>query len=101
MTPSSRKRPAKSGGNASKVGASKTRGPAETVPTSAQPSKLGQVAAMLRRPNGATLADLVTATGWQTHSVRGALAGALKKKGHVIISEKTDSVRRYRIESAG
>ncbi|MCB1498644.1 MAG: DUF3489 domain-containing protein [Bauldia sp.] len=56
---------------------------------------------MLRRPNGATLADLVTATGWQAHSVRGALAGSLKKKGYIIISEKTDSVRRYRIESAG
>ncbi|MCB1501241.1 MAG: DUF3489 domain-containing protein [Bauldia sp.] len=101
MTPSSRKQSAKSNGKTSKARASKTRKPAGTVPTSDQPSKLDQIAAMLFRPNGATLADLVTATGWQTHSVRGALAGALKKKGHVIISEKIDSARRYRIESAG
>jgi hypothetical protein len=37
------------------------------------------------------------ATGWQQHSVRGALAGALKKRGHTINSDKVDGVRRYRI----
>ena len=40
---------------------------------------------------------LVAATGWQAHSVRGALAGSLKRKGHAIISEKVDGERRYRI----
>ena len=35
---------------------------------------------MLSRPKGATLADLVAATGWQAHSVRGAISGTLKKK---------------------
>ncbi|WP_417497453.1 DUF3489 domain-containing protein [Maricaulis sp.] len=37
------------------------------------------------------------ATGWQAHSVRGALAGALRKKGHIITSTVDDGVRRYRI----
>ena len=36
-------------------------------------------------------------TGWQTHSVRGALAGSLKRKGHVVTSDKVDGVRRYRV----
>jgi hypothetical protein len=39
---------------------------------------------------------MVEATGWQQHSVRGALAGALKKRGLAITSEKVDGVRRYR-----
>jgi hypothetical protein len=64
------------------------------------PSKLEQTIALLTRPGGASLVDLVTATRWQAHSVRGALAGSLKKKGHVIVSEKVDGERRYRIEPA-
>ena len=35
---------------------------------------------MLQRPEGATIAEIVEATGWQPHTVRGALAGALKKR---------------------
>tara|TARA_R110002072_G_scaffold293835_1_gene463416 strand:+ start:1207 stop:1386 length:180 start_codon:yes stop_codon:yes gene_type:complete len=53
--------------------------------------------ALLNQKDGASLAELCTATGWQAHSVRGAIAGSLKKKGHAITSEKIDSVRRYRI----
>ena len=60
-------------------------------------SKLDTLVTLLRQPNGATVADMSAATGWQTHSVRGALAGTLKKKGHTISSEVTDGVRRYRI----
>jgi hypothetical protein len=75
---------------------------ARTRPAKAdKPSKLDRIVAQLTRPTGATLAELVTATGWQKHSVRGALAGALKKKGHAIVSEKSDGERRYRIEAAG
>jgi len=66
----------------------------------AKPSKLDTLVALLRKPEGATVAELSSATKWQTHSVRGALAGALKKKGHVITSEVTDGVRRYRIAEA-
>jgi hypothetical protein len=64
---------------------------------SATPTKLEQMIALLNQKDGASLEELCIATGWQSHSVRGALAGALKKKGHVITSEKIDSVQRYRI----
>ena len=63
----------------------------------ATPTKLDQIVTMLSRPEGASLAELVAATGWQTHSVRGALAGSLKRKGHTILSEKVAGERRYRI----
>ena len=60
--------------------------------------KLGAVVALLRRPGGAQIADLVAATGWQAHSVRGAMSGALKKKlGLVITSERTEAGRTYQI----
>ena len=53
---------------------------------------------LLRRPGGARLNELMTATGWKAHSVRGALAGAVKKKlGLAVISEKIDGVRIYRV----
>jgi Protein of unknown function (DUF3489) len=64
-------------------------------------SKLEQMVTMLRRPVGATIEQMVAATGWQSHSVRGAISGALKKKqGLVVKSEKTDGVRVYRIVGA-
>lgn len=73
--------------------------PAEpAVPSADKPSKLEQIVSMLTKPSGASLADLTAATRWQPHSVRGALAGALKKKGHVVVSEKIDGVRLYRIQ---
>ncbi len=62
------------------------------------PSKLDKVEAMLCGESGTTIAEMVTATGWQQHSVRGAMAGALKKRGLVITSNKVDGVRRYRGE---
>jgi hypothetical protein len=54
---------------------------------------------LLGRREGATIEDLQQATGWQKHSVRGFLAGAVKKKlGLTLISEKPDAgPRRYRI----
>lgn len=62
--------------------------------------KLGVLAALLQNADGATLAQLTQATGWQAHSVRGALAGALRKKhGLIITSEKVESTRVYRATS--
>lgn len=61
------------------------------------PSKLEILVALLRQPNGASIAELGSATGWQKHSVRGALAGTLKKKGHAVHSDVVDGLRRYRI----
>jgi hypothetical protein len=54
---------------------------------------------LLKRKNGATLADLVTATGWQKHSVRGAISGTLKKKlGLAVTSAVVEARGRvYRI----
>src|SRR5512132_456734 len=54
---------------------------------------------MLRRPEGATIAQIVSATGWQAHTVRGAFAGALKKRrGLAVTSEKPEGGERiYRI----
>jgi hypothetical protein len=62
-------------------------------------TKQAQLIAMLRRKEGATIAQIVAATGWQPHTVRGAFAGALKKKlGLVVTSEKVEGGERvYRL----
>ena len=54
---------------------------------------------MLQRPQGATIAEIMASTGWQPHTVRGALAGALKKRlGLTVTSEKVETRGRiYRI----
>lgn len=62
-------------------------------------SKLDTLQKLLKRKTGATIADMTRATGWQQHSVRGALAGAMKRRGHSITSDKVDGTRRYRIET--
>jgi len=61
-------------------------------------SKQAQLIAMLERPEGATIAQIVAATGWQPHTVRGAIAGALKKKlGLTVTSERIEGERIYRL----
>ncbi len=63
-------------------------------------SKQAKVIEMLKRDEGATLSQIIEVTGWQPHTVRGAISGALKKKlGFTIASRKLDSDERlYRIE---
>ena len=64
--------------------------------------KLGLLVDLLSRPDGAAIDELSAATGWQAHSVRGAISGSIKKKfGLSIVSDKTEGGRRYRIEQAG
>jgi hypothetical protein len=64
-------------------------------------SKAAQVVAMLQRKDGATLTEIMTAMGWQKHTVRGFMAGAMKKAGHAIESFKSDKGERtYRINSS-
>ena len=55
---------------------------------------------LLRRPEGAGIEEITAATGWQSHTVRGAMSGALKKKlGLEITSKKVEGLGRvYRIE---
>jgi hypothetical protein len=61
-------------------------------------SKQDAVVALLNRPQGATLAVIIDATGWQSHSVRGFLAGVARKKlGLTLQSERTDAERVYRV----
>jgi Protein of unknown function (DUF3489) len=56
---------------------------------------------MLRSPTGATIAAMMKATGWQQHSVRGFLAGVVRKRLKLkLASKKVDGQRIYRIASA-
>lgn len=64
-------------------------------------TKQAMLIEMLRAETGATIEEIVAATGWQPHTVRGAIAGALKKKlGLDVISEKVEGRGRvYRLPS--
>lgn len=70
------------------------------IPTSPK-TKQSQLIALLKSPNGATVQDLMKATGWQAHSIRGVISGVIKKRlGLTVISEKLDGNHCYRIEGA-
>jgi hypothetical protein len=71
----------------------------ETTPRTRDNSKQADVIRMLQRPEGATIGQICTATGWQAHTVRGTFAGAFKKKlGLTIVSDKPQGGERvYRI----
>ena len=59
------------------------------------PTKQQQLAALIVRDEGATLNQMIAATGWLPHTTRAALTG-LKKRGYVISSDKIDGLRTYR-----
>ena len=90
-TPSRRvpaRRKSKPGDKAPKLPAGRTR----------TASKQAGVIEMLRRRQGASVAAIMKATGWQPHSVRGFLAGVVRKKlGLPLVSEKSGDERLYRI----
>ena len=83
---------------------SKPKSRARSAPGSFKPAtgahtKHARIITMLRSPAGATNAAIMTATGWQQHSVRGFLAGVVRKKlGLNLVSEQTDKGRVYRIK---
>ena len=57
-------------------------------------SKQAQVIALLQRPQGTSIAEIMALTGWQAHSIRGLFAGTLKKRGIVVTSEKAEGGER-------
>lgn len=71
----------------------------ESTPRRRENSKQAEVIRMLQRPEGATINQICTATGWQAHTVRGTFAGAFKKKlGLTITSDKAQGGERvYRV----
>lgn len=69
------------------------------APTPKRGTKSDAVIALLQRGEGATLAELIEATGWLAHTTRAALTG-LRRKGHVIEKSKRDDATCYRIVAA-
>lgn len=63
--------------------------------TAKPPSKQQLLADLVVRDEGATLDEMISATGWLPHTTRAALTG-LKKKGYALSSDKVDGVRTYR-----
>ncbi len=76
-----------------------TKAPTQAKPRTRDNSKQADVIRMLQRPEGATIAQIMAATGWQAHTVRGTFAGAFKKKlGLTIVSDKPQGGDRiYRV----
>lgn len=70
--------------------------PTTAASASKRPTKAAAVLALLKRPGGATLAELIEATGWLPHTTRAALTG-LRKKGHEIARSKRDGATCYRV----
>jgi hypothetical protein len=89
---------------ARKISKAKSRprsAPAPSKPPARSATKHDRIIAMLRTSAGATIASLVSATQWQQHSVRGFLAGVVRKKlGLNLVSEQTDKGRVYRIKAS-
>src|SRR6266853_1815323 len=85
---------------------SKAKSRPRSAPTSSRlaagaDTKHARILAMLRSPAGATIAAIMTATEWQQHSVRGFLAGVVRKKlGLNLVSEQTEKGRVYRIKDS-
>ena len=81
--------------------ASRTNGKAKAGHTGKQ-TKANTILKLLRRPKGASLSELATATGWQNHSVRGFLSGTVRKRMQLNVASETSNngTRRYRIVAA-
>ncbi len=85
---------------ATQIAAAKTPAKAQE-PGAERVTKQERMLTLLSQPAGASIEEMMHATGWQQHSVRGFLAGTLKKKlGFSLTSSKPgDGARRYRIET--
>lgn len=69
------------------------------APAPRGPSKISEIIALLSREGGATLAELIAATGWLPHTTRAALTG-LRKKGHVIDKTSREGTTVYALAEA-
>jgi hypothetical protein len=83
----------KRGANTAPLRSSRPRSPA-------RPSKKAAIVALLERPNGAVIGDLINATGWQQHSVRAALTGLRKEGKELVRSKDAGGVTHYRLAAA-
>lgn len=92
-------------GSKTESGSSQTRArrpskPRRIVTLARSGTKQEAVLSMLRRPNGATIAAIVEATGWQKHSVRGFIAGVVRKRLKLkLVSKTVDGNRVYQVAS--
>ena len=79
----------------------KPKGRSKTPAAARRGTKTAKILALLRRPAGASLSELKKATGWQAHSVRGFLSGAVKKKMglHIDSVSRDDGGHAYRVAS--
>jgi hypothetical protein len=81
--------------------AARKRPTASSKPAAGPYTKHARVIAMLKKPSGATIAAIMVLTDWQQHSVRGFLAGIVRKKlGLNLVSDQTDKGRVYRIKES-
>jgi hypothetical protein len=110
-------RKAKAGAQAAKGASAKGKASKKATPAKEQPkgkkaakieqsegpregTKTAQVVALLQRKNGSTLAEILEKMGWQRHTVRGFMAGAMKKAGYTVESFKSEKGERsYRINA--
>ena len=76
--------------------------PVSAAPTTHPASKQSQLIVLLRSAPGATLAQMMTLTGWQAHTVRGMVSGSLRKRlGLNVQAEVSEGLRVYRIVEEG